>query len=188
MKKILFFFSLIISAITFSQDNIPEGWDKVILEGEVAYMNLINGEISKTLPKSAARKPVKIKEFEPTIIHNVEEGDTFSKIARKYNMPLSELFKLNNLEDFDTLEVGQEVVVGYKDETLNTSNYNTTEQVSSYTSEDLSYDKNQKYHTVKTGETLYRISQNYNVSVNELKRLNSLTSNTIFIGQKITVK
>ncbi|MFT5885030.1 MAG: membrane-bound lytic murein transglycosylase D [Arcticibacterium sp.] len=43
-------------------------------------------------------------------------------------------------------------------------------------------------HTVKRGETLYRISVNYRVSVKQLYRLNSLRSNIIEIGDKIKVK
>lgn len=44
------------------------------------------------------------------------------------------------------------------------------------------------FHTVKKGETLYRISVNYKVSVDQLKKLNGLTSNNISIGQKLKVK
>ena len=43
-------------------------------------------------------------------------------------------------------------------------------------------------HTVKPGETLYRISKIYNVSVEDLKRLNDLSSNTLSVGQVLTVK
>ncbi|MGK0138973.1 MAG: membrane-bound lytic murein transglycosylase D [Algoriphagus sp.] len=43
-------------------------------------------------------------------------------------------------------------------------------------------------HTVKRGETLYRISVNYSVSVKQLYRLNSLNSNIIEIGDMIKVK
>ncbi len=43
-------------------------------------------------------------------------------------------------------------------------------------------------HTVKKGETLYRISVNYKVSVNQLYTLNNLKSNIIEIGDKIKVK
>ena len=108
-------------------------------------------------------------------------------------MSLSELYKLNNLEDFDTITEGQEVVVGYKDKvTAETSReqvtINDTNTTSSSYAVEESYDKSKKYHTVKTGETLYRVSKNYNISIDELKRLNSLTSNTIFIGQKIIVR
>ncbi|MEZ4687900.1 MAG: LysM peptidoglycan-binding domain-containing protein [Bacteroidia bacterium] len=43
-------------------------------------------------------------------------------------------------------------------------------------------------HTVKAGDTLYSLYRNYGVPVDEIKRLNGLTSNTISIGQKLKIK
>lgn len=45
-----------------------------------------------------------------------------------------------------------------------------------------------KYHVVAPGETLYRISVNYNISVDELRRLNNIgPRSVIHIGQKLRV-
>ncbi|MFN3852409.1 MAG: LysM peptidoglycan-binding domain-containing protein [Spirosomataceae bacterium] len=44
------------------------------------------------------------------------------------------------------------------------------------------------YHTVKEGETLYRLSVIYNVEVDAIKRLNGLKSNIIEIGDRLKVK
>ena len=45
------------------------------------------------------------------------------------------------------------------------------------------------YHEVQSGETLYRISRRYNVSVDSLRRLNGLSEqDTIHPGQKLKVK
>jgi len=45
-----------------------------------------------------------------------------------------------------------------------------------------------QYHQVKAGETLYRISLRYNLTVEELKRLNNLAaSSVIHVGQKLKV-
>ena len=45
-----------------------------------------------------------------------------------------------------------------------------------------------KYHTVRKGETLSSISRKYGVSVNQLKSMNRLHSNSLKIGQKLIVK
>ena len=42
-------------------------------------------------------------------------------------------------------------------------------------------------HTVAKGETLYRISKDYGVSVQDLKEWNNLPDNTIHVGQKLIV-
>lgn len=44
------------------------------------------------------------------------------------------------------------------------------------------------YHVVRNGETLYRISKRYQISENELIRLNGLKDKTrIFVGQRLRV-
>jgi len=43
------------------------------------------------------------------------------------------------------------------------------------------------YHEVKSGETLYRLSVNYKVSVEDIKRINNLNSNTIKVGQSVKI-
>ena len=43
-------------------------------------------------------------------------------------------------------------------------------------------------HVVEKGDTLYAISRRYSISVDELKRLNNLTSNTISIGQVLNIR
>ena len=45
-----------------------------------------------------------------------------------------------------------------------------------------------KTHVVQAGETLYKISTQYKITVTELKRLNSLTSNDIKVKQKLIVE
>ncbi|KAA3632943.1 MAG: LysM peptidoglycan-binding domain-containing protein [Bacteroidetes bacterium] len=42
-------------------------------------------------------------------------------------------------------------------------------------------------YVVKKGDTLWRISQKYNITVEELKRMNNLTGNIISIGQELKI-
>jgi membrane-bound lytic murein transglycosylase D len=50
------------------------------------------------------------------------------------------------------------------------------------------YEKGYLVHEVKKGETLYRISVNYKVSVSQLYRLNNLNNNFIEVGDRIIVR
>ena len=172
MKQLLFFIAIITSTVTFSQ---AEGWDKVIIDGKEAYMNELTGEISTRVPKGAARRAATTSYENVTNqytgsgnVHRVERGDTFSKISRKYNVSLSKLKKLNNFRNFDNIEVGQEIIIGYDDVNTTSSGGN--------------------YHTVRSGETLFRISQNHGVSIQELKSLNTLGSNKIKVGQELRLR
>lgn len=42
-------------------------------------------------------------------------------------------------------------------------------------------------YTIKAGDTLYAIANTYGVSVNDIKSANNLTSNTLSIGQILTI-
>lgn len=42
-------------------------------------------------------------------------------------------------------------------------------------------------YTVKSGDNLYKIARIYNTTVNEIKTLNNLTTNTLNIGQKLQI-
>jgi len=44
-----------------------------------------------------------------------------------------------------------------------------------------------KYHTVKRGETLYKISKLYGVSIGEIKKTNRLSGNEIYPGQRLLI-
>lgn len=43
------------------------------------------------------------------------------------------------------------------------------------------------YYVVKSGDTLWSIARKYNLSVNELKALNNLSSNVLSVGQRLIV-
>lgn len=45
-----------------------------------------------------------------------------------------------------------------------------------------------KYHTVRKGETISSISHKYGVSVNQIKSLNRLHSNSLKVGQKLLIR
>ncbi len=52
-----------------------------------------------------------------------------------------------------------------------------------------SQEENDTYYTVKKGDTLYKISKMYNISVDEIVKLNGIKNkNLIVIGQKLLIK
>lgn len=69
-----------------------------------------------------------------------------------------------------------------------TSNTGETTSPSPSTSSSSSTSTSNSYHTVDSGETLWKISTKYGVSVNDIKKLNNLSSDTIFKGEKLLIK
>lgn len=96
--------------------------------------------------------------------YTVKKGDTLYSIAKEFNTTVDNLKKINNMLT-NTLIVGSKILVPKK----NNSNNTTT------------------YYTVKKGDTLFSISKAYNVSVNDIKKANNLTSDTLSVGQKLII-
>lgn len=111
----------------------------------------------------------------------VNQGENLFSLAKKYNITVTALKQRNGLIT-NTVEIGQKLF-------LPTIEPNIKEN----TQKEISINKNQndnsktKYHIVELGETLYRVSVKYGVSVDKLKQMNNLLDNTISVGQKILV-
>ena len=96
--------------------------------------------------------------------YTVKKGDSLWSISKKFGVTVDELKKYNNLTS-NLLNIGQVLKIPTKDETIIDTNT----------------------YTVKRGDTLYSIANAYNISVNELKNYNNLTSNTLSIGQILKI-
>lgn len=103
--------------------------------------------------------------FSDEHIYTVKKGDSLYSIAKEFNTSIESIKKLNNLTD-DNLSVNMELVV---------------------ITEHLKPDEANEVHIVLPGESMYSISQKKGVSVEELKRLNNLVTDTLSIGQQILV-
>ena len=96
-----------------------------------------------------------------TTTYIVIKGDTLYQIAKKFNTTVETLKSLNNLTS-NTLSIGQKLIIPASKE--------------DYTI----------YKVVK-GDSLYQIAQKYNTSVDEIKKLNNLSNNTLSIDQELKI-
>lgn len=96
--------------------------------------------------------------------YTVQSGDSLWSIAKKFNTTVDELKYLNNLTS-NLLSIGQKLKISDSNDA--TSN---------------------NYYTVKKGDTLYSIANMYGLTVNELKKLNNLTSDNLSIGQSLIIE
>ena len=58
--------------------------------------------------------------------HIVQNGENLTEISNKYNLKLVDLIEINNLNNPDSIKVGQKLVIRNKN-TINSRNYETTE-------------------------------------------------------------
>lgn len=132
-------------------------------------------------------KPLKEegKEKKEEVYYIVKKGDTLFSIARKYGMSVEELKTLNHLRG-NSLKIGQKLLVKVEStQGFIERNFSERKEIGNL-SEEIST-QGYKFHTVKEGETLYRISLMYGVSLEELKRVNNLHSDILFVGQKLKI-
>lgn len=141
-----------------------------------------NSEITNTESLSAETTPALAS-------HKVKKGETLFSISKLYNISVDDLKKLNNLTSskinfgdeikFNNIvkpeiaKVEPEKPATAKPETTKSDKTNKDEQFATST------------HKVESGESLFSISKKYNISIDELKRLNQLTSSKIQPGQKL---
>jgi len=123
------------------------------------------------------------KEQAVTSVYTVKKGETLSEIARKNNMTVAELLEINHLNK-NKLTAGQEIklIADAKTETAEPD-----KSVGKSDKESIKKQKIQTSHTVKPGENLYTISKKYNISVDDLKDANQLSSADIHPGDKLKI-
>lgn len=96
--------------------------------------------------------------------YTIKEGDSLYSVANRYNVSVEDLIDFNNLPSI-SVPVGTVIKIP---------------GIGDINNQDLIY-------TVKPNDTLYRIANTYNVSVNDLINANNLTSNILTIGQQLII-
>jgi membrane-bound lytic murein transglycosylase D len=120
------------------------------------------------------------------INHKVEKGEYLSILARKYNVSIDSI-KVWNKMTTEVIYIGQMVKIKVKNDGSN----NNTNQ---YANNDNNNTNNSnqsttKYHTIRSGDTLWALAQKYHTTVDNLKKWNKLyNGKTIYIGMKLIVK
>ena len=109
-----------------------------------------------------------------TIYHTVKRGENLFVIAKKYGKTVDELKKLNNLKT-TTIFPGQKLVVDKK-------------EIETKLTEEKKGEFVKEYYTVKKGDSLYKISKKFGLTITQLKKLNNLRTSTIHPGQKLLVR
>jgi LysM repeat protein len=110
-------------------------------------------------------------------IYIVKSGDTASKIADKYNIPLSELSKLNPQLNLSNINIGDRIIVP--------TSITTQQKIVVQKQIPLNSDA----YTVEPKDTLIGISEKTGISIDNIKKLNpNVDWSNLQIGQKLVLK
>jgi membrane-bound lytic murein transglycosylase D len=103
--------------------------------------------------------------------HLVKQGENLYSISKLYNIPVQDIATWNKLENAAVLKPGQLLLLT-RPEKLDIQS-NTSEKYI--------------YHEVKSTDTLYSISRNYEVTIKELMEWNNKKDFNLTVGEKLRI-
>lgn len=104
-------------------------------------------------------------------IHTVKSGDTWWDLANAYKVNVKTLASWNGKAPGDTLHLGQKLVVWTKSKTVSSSKNVRTVN-----------------YKIRNGDSLWKISQKFNVSIAQVQEWNGLSDRTLLKpGQNLTL-
>lgn len=110
--------------------------------------------------------------------YTVKGGDNLSAIANKYGTTVSNIKQINNLKS-DMIYVGQTLKLSGKKITTSSS--------SSKPSKPSNNSNATNSYTVKNGDYLYTIATKFDLTVSQIREINNLKTNVLYVGQKLKV-
>ena len=136
---------------------------------DLAELNNIKGSFLQVgtvlkIPTNAGSNP------NTMFMYTVVAGDSLYSIARKYNTTVDEIINLNYLKS-PNLSIGQVLRIPEM-----------------YTKEEDMVPPNYTTYVVKKGDSLYSISNAFNVSIDTILKDNGLTNNNLSVGQVLKIR
>ena len=148
-----------------------------VTPGETLKIPQISGQLTDKVLLAAARVDRPETDLggrrQRQIVYRVRAGETLSSIARRHGMPVSTLARLNNMGAGDSLVKGQRLVIKasarrFRDEGVVSGR--------------------RLLYTVRSGDTVYSISHQFQVTVTQLKSWNGLNEHhQIKAGQRLVM-
>jgi len=116
------------------------------------------------------------------VYYTVRSGDALGSIAAKYHVYISDIKRWNKLSS-NTIRVGQRLVIYKKGGSAVASSASSKPKLSNAPTTSK---VTPNVYYVRSGDSLWTISQKFpGLTVDKIKKLNGLTSNSIKVGQKL---
>lgn len=106
--------------------------------------------------------------------YKVQSGDSLIVIAKKFDTTVSQIKRTNDLRS-NNIRIGQSLMISTASQ--NSSEYALSQQQRHAHKQKViarTTDRNEKYYTVKSGDSFWKIANKYQVGVRQLARWNSM--------------
>ncbi len=137
-------------------------------------------------PAPVSRPPAPVDRSATT--HIVEPKETYYSIARMHGLTVDELLTINGLTANDPLPAGKKLALKATGAGTTTSKAQSSPKTTVGTVAPTSAALKTVYHTVGKGETMYRISRDYGVTIQQIQDWNNLTDTNVKEGQKLKIE
>ena len=139
---------------------------KIIKKINYLESDLLSLKDTLLIPLSSTKS----NNFIPYEMHIVSEGDTLWSISNKYNIDIKDITRMNSLNKDSILRLGQQLTIGNKNIHRN-----------------IESKKRTILYSVKQGDNLYKISDIFDVSVEDIKQINEFETSDLMPGQIIKI-
>lgn len=152
--------------------------------------NTINIGQQLRVPQQQAVPPASPRNYD---VYTVKAGDSLFGIAVAFNTNVPAIKNLNQLNS-NVLSIGQQLKIPATASSNSSSSNNSGGTSSGATTTNNNSGNNNNTtgqfanYTVQAGDSLWRISVKFKVTVSQLKQWNNLSSNQLSVGQQLKVK
>ncbi|MCB5266738.1 MAG: LysM peptidoglycan-binding domain-containing protein [Candidatus Cloacimonetes bacterium] len=213
MRSLVLLLALVLPLIAFAQDvthTVKRGDTLYALSRrygvsvqQIQTLNNLSGSslsigqkllIKKSPPASetAISAPAQIPQISPSsdAYYTIKRGDNLFRIAQSHQISLPDLLTWNNFESAEVqIFPGQKILVKNPETIESSTGSETTAEDANRLSISTAADPDtvviEKVYIVQPKDTLFKIARENNISVEELRRINNLSSSDIKVGQKL---
>lgn len=129
---------------------------------------------SKDSIKAGERLKIPQQKSGITIFHTIQPKETLYSVSKKYNVTGDEIIKLNPGLSTLTFAAGRTIQIPQNSKSVSVEQKKETQSA-------------EIKHKVEKGETLFSLSQKYNVSVDVIKQRNKNTEKSLRVGETIYI-
>ena len=122
-----------------------------------------------------------------THYYTVRKGDTLATIARKADLSISDIKRMNGLKS-NRLHAGQKLALSSTSTTAIAAENKPARQLTAAETRPAREPEKIARYKVRRGDTLYSIAKQFNVETNDLMRWNSVSAKTLRPGKTLTIQ
>ena len=159
------------------------------------YVLLKKGESAQDYYTAASNKG-------QMILHELQQGETLSKVSKRYNVPVELIIQWNDIDDVRRVRAGKQLALyleqnAFVTEAGLTITENTNSIIALTDSKKRPAQSTTKkyrkissisYYKVRNGDSLWSIAKKFRVSTREIRRWNGLHNDMIHPGTELVIK